>query len=144
MSRPNYKLTKTGKKRKGAATCTAGRYASRQLIWIPLKKRLQEHLKNSPKGEASSMARTLDIDPAMIHYYSCPVCEHDTEPNFTVGMLILMYLADYKYKASAISASGYCGKRPDVSEDVMASILNDQYNPFKRKPKRNYPPISTL
>lgn len=97
------KWTKTGKRRKGGIVCTPEREQLKLAFWFKVKTELQEHFK--VYGNAVRMARTIGISPVMLHHYACPVCEHDTEPSFSIGMAIMLYLSEYKWKASSLDAS---------------------------------------
>lgn len=86
-------LTKNGKLRKGKATITAHRLFLRELAWVKVQDMLRQHLAFSPKGEAARIARYLGIDNSQIHRFSCEDCNHDQEPNFTIGFALLLYLS---------------------------------------------------
>lgn len=76
---------KDGSKRKGKVTATAKRIHFRTLAWEPVRAALLKHLQNSPIGEASRIARLLGTSQSQVHRWTCPICEHDTEPNFSQG-----------------------------------------------------------
>lgn len=101
--RDRSKWTKTGNRRKGYVTATEGRIKLRETFWMPLREQLREHFQIH--GAKHRMAQVLGISDAMLHQYSCPVCEHDTEASFSVGMGIMLYLAQHKDKATAIDAT---------------------------------------
>lgn len=130
---------KTGRKRKGIGTpITAARFQAKQAFWNVLKKRLQDHLQQAGKGAAIEMARTTGLDPSDIHMFTCPACEHDREPSFSIGMMILMYLSAYKYKATSLQAADFYSpvERPCVEDEVLQAILDSHYNPLNTpKPK---------
>lgn len=84
--------TKSNKPRKGKANITHARYILRKRFWIPVKTLLQAHLAQSPKGEAKRMARACGINASQIHRFTCPKCEHDQEPCFTIGAALLLYM----------------------------------------------------
>ena len=89
--------TKSNKPRKGKANITHRRLYLRTVAWNPLKKALQEHLKNQPKqGEAKRIARALGINASQVHRFTCPKCEHDQEPTFSIGFALAIYLAREK------------------------------------------------
>lgn len=91
--RDQNKFTRNGKPRKGKATITERRLFLRTLTWKLLQQELQAYLKNAPKGAAARMARTIGIQPSQIHRYTCPVCEHEQEPVFSIGVALALYLA---------------------------------------------------
>lgn len=96
----NRTKTKNGKPRSHTpkATITESRLHWRTLTWDKVKLLLQHHLKISPKGEQLNMARALGIESSQIHRYSCPVCEHDQEPSFSVGMAIFAYIIAHHHR----------------------------------------------
>lgn len=90
--------TKSNKPRKGKANITAKRYQLRQIAWNKLKLAMQIHLATSPKGEAKRMARACGINASQIHRFTCPKCEHDQEPAFTVGFTLFLYLTRERHQ----------------------------------------------
>jgi len=87
--------TKDGLPRKGKATHTKARLLWSIYFWRNLRRRLRNHLNTTPKGEASNISRALGISPSQVHRWSCPVCEHDQEPSFSIGSALLLYLESY-------------------------------------------------
>lgn len=57
-------------------------------LWEPVRNKLRIFLKRGGKGTASAIAFKLDVHPSHIHRYSCPVCEHDTEPQYSLGIAL--------------------------------------------------------
>lgn len=90
------KYTRNGKLRKGKATITERRLELRNLTWKLLQKELQIYLKQSPRGAAAKMAKAIGIQNSQIHRYTCPVCEHEQEPVFSIGVALALYLAKEK------------------------------------------------
>lgn len=60
--------------------------------WKALRLRLRQHLKFSLSGEKSKIARFLGVHPSQVHRWTCAVCEHDTEPPYSLGKAIESYL----------------------------------------------------
>lgn len=89
------KLTKTGHRRKGKCNITHTRLYLRDHLWASARFRLRVFLK-ARSGEQSRMARVLGISDSQIHRYSCPRCEHDQEPSFSIGVAILLYIATHE------------------------------------------------
>lgn len=84
---------KDGSERKGnKATYTLTRLHLREITWEPLRQRLLAHLQNSPRGEAAKIAKLLGTSPSQIHRWTCPICEHDNEPNFSQGYALVVIL----------------------------------------------------
>lgn len=87
------KLTKNGKRQKlTKATITAKRLLFREAAWGQIKVQLRVFLAKGGHGTAFRMSEALGVSPSQIHRWTCPVCEHDTEPSFSVGMAILLYM----------------------------------------------------
>lgn len=61
-------------------------------FWDNVQRLALAHIEASPSGEASRIARALGITPSQVHRFTCPICEHDQEPTFSVGFALLMYL----------------------------------------------------
>lgn len=88
-------LTKNGAKRQGRVTITEQALAIRDDAWGPVREALREHLRRAGKGAASTLAHTLGVAPSQVHRWTCPVCEHDQEPKFSMGIAILSYISQY-------------------------------------------------
>jgi hypothetical protein len=75
-------------------TRTSKRHYFRGIFWGYVKAALRNYLKgpNAQPGRQSEMARALGLQPSQLHRFSCPRCEHDQEPTFSVGMAVLAYL----------------------------------------------------
>lgn len=84
--------TKNGHARKGKATISERRLELRDMTWAHVKRALQQHLYKCGHGEASHLARDLGVHPSQVHRYTCPVCEHDQEPPYSVGIAIVIWL----------------------------------------------------
>lgn len=88
---------KDGSPRKGKVTATHLRLHFRTLAWEPVRAALLHHLNTSPKGEAARIARLLGCSASQVHRWTCPVCEHDTEPNFSQGYALSLLLTHQKF-----------------------------------------------
>jgi hypothetical protein len=89
-------------RKKDHATATESRMRYRDSFWIPLRKLLQVHFETK-QGQMREMSKATGIADAMLHQYSCPDCEHDTEPSFSVGMVMLLYLMSLEFKNKAFN-----------------------------------------
>lgn len=99
----NTNLTKTRQKRKGAVTATHQRLKYRDAFWNPLKQMLLEHFKIH--GAKRRMSATTGIADSQLHVYTCPECEHDVEPCFSIGISLMLYLIAYNLKNNSIDQS---------------------------------------
>lgn len=85
--------TKNNQPRKGKRkSISERRFLLRQALWIPLRDALRHECK-SHRGFAKRIANAIGVPPSQIHRYICEGCEHDQEPNFTIGESIKLYLA---------------------------------------------------
>lgn len=80
---------------------TPERIRMRETFWNPLRAALRSHLKDY--GAQYRMERATGLGSALLHQYACPVCEHDVEPSFSIGMTIALYLQQKKWEAAAIT-----------------------------------------
>lgn len=71
---------------------TKTRVLLRSAYWNELRRLLQKHLALSSRGEALRISKFLEVRPSQIHRWTCPICEHDTEPNFSQGFALYQYL----------------------------------------------------
>lgn len=85
----------------GYATHTEQRLAARDTWWEPIKKRLRRHF--DIPGAKHRMAQVTGIADSQLHCFTCPDCEHNQEPCFSVGMVIVQYLIREEYKARCIT-----------------------------------------
>lgn len=89
--RKQKNLTKQRKVFKGTKIiATESRLAKKAQFWLPVKLALQQFVQT--KGNQAKIANALGIDDSQIHRWSCPVCEHDQEPSFSLGVALLLYL----------------------------------------------------
>lgn len=85
-------LRRDGKRRKpNTFTHTEARYRWMKKFWEPVKSKLRLYLQANP-GAQTRMARAIGISDSQLHRYSCPVCEHDQEASFSIGMAIVLYI----------------------------------------------------
>lgn len=75
--------------------CTQQRWNMREMGWAKVRLALQKHLEGKPHGEMARIARYVGVANSQIHRWSCPVCEHNQEPSFTLGLAVMFYLAWY-------------------------------------------------
>jgi|SRR5687768_5696694 len=77
-------------KNKAKAQYTERRFVLRGMLWNRVKGFIQWHIQTTRQGTASRLARMVGVTPSQIHRFTCPVCEHDQEPTFTVGMAVFL------------------------------------------------------
>lgn len=134
-----YKLTKTrrsdGKRRKNTTVvATATRLAYREMFWEPLRKRLLTHFETY--GAKYEMTKATGISSAQLHCYTCPDCQHNTEPSFSLAMAIWTYLNvhDEKMRAIQVLADDKL-ERPDIEDELIDSMLKNLYQNPPPPPK---------
>lgn len=71
---------------------TPQRQQWRNQYWHTLRQKLREHLAAFPKGEAVRLAKHLNIATSHIHRWSCPKCEHNAEPKYSLACALAAYL----------------------------------------------------
>ncbi len=71
---------------------TPEREKLRKAFWRPVMLAARYFIEAGPQGTASRMAQAIGVQPSQIHRFTCPDCEHDQEPTFSIGMAILLYL----------------------------------------------------
>jgi hypothetical protein len=79
---------RTGRKK---ANITEQRLVYRNALWSELRRLLRRYLHAAPSNQRK-MARALGLQDSQLHRYSCPVCEHEQEPSFSLGIAMLLYL----------------------------------------------------
>lgn len=75
---------------------TPQRQRLRSTLWRRVALAARYFIEFGPPGAASRMAEAIGIQPSQIHRFTCPECEHDQEPTFSVGMAILLYLSQHR------------------------------------------------
>lgn len=92
------------KTQKQKAVYTHSRMLWHIYFWRKLQRRLRHHLNISPKGEQTRMARAIGISDAQLHRLrdKCG-CDHTQEPNFSIGMAIMLYLESYLFRKPTIT-----------------------------------------
>jgi len=118
--------TKSNRPRKGKANITERRLYLRTIAWVPIKTKLQQHLKQAGYGEAKRVARALGINASQIHRFTCPKCEHDQEPTFSIGFALALYLAQQKLQP--VINIPRPRKKPKTKTKVAALQLKKETN----------------
>lgn len=124
-------------KRKGKITATAERLKHRAAFWEPLRARLLTHFQ-SFYGSKHLMAQITGIADSQLHCLTCPVCEHDQEPNFSTGMAIVFYLSAHDQKMQSLFSS-VAPPPPDITDQLMESMIQDAYgaqSSYRRKKQK--------
>lgn len=78
------------------ATHTARRYELRETLWKAVSRAARKYIEEGGTGTARLLAQTLGVSDSQIHRFTCPVCEHDQEPTFSIAMGILLHLGARK------------------------------------------------
>lgn len=79
-------------KQKVKVVVTPNRQALISHFWRPLVAQLRAYTQ-STKGGASRAAEFIGTSPAQIHRWTCPVCEHDQEPSYSLGKAVEIFLS---------------------------------------------------
>jgi hypothetical protein len=97
IARPSYSHA-TGEIRKGVKpVLTEARYMHKVRYWARVQTLLRYWLETQGSGAQARIAADLGLTDSQIHRFSCPVCEHDQEPSFSVGMAILCYITEHLF-----------------------------------------------
>lgn len=89
--------TKNGHKRKGKRkTISDKRWLFRTLFWNPVREQLRLYV-NAQKGNAAKLAKAIGVPNSQIHRYTCPLCEHDQEPTYSIGQAIFLFIATLQH-----------------------------------------------
>lgn len=71
---------------------TPNRQALINHYWRPLAMQLREYV-TTTKGGATKAAQFIGTHNAQIHRWTCPVCEHDQEPSYSLGKAVEIFLS---------------------------------------------------
>lgn len=97
--------------RKGKTTSNGLRDQFRLRFWFPVRERLKQRLQTH--GEAAKIARFTGVHPAQIHRYTCPMCEHDQEPTYSVVCAIELYLNTHTHTHHETTHPPHRSHRPN-------------------------------
>ena len=89
-----FTFTPHGRKR---TIMTGGRLHARNQYWHPLRDRLCKYIQ-AKSGNQRKIAKALDLSDSQLHRYTCPKCEHDAEPTYSVGKALEQYLSENQPK----------------------------------------------
>lgn len=79
-------------KQKVKVVVTPNRQALINHFWRPLAMRLREYV-TTTKGGTKHAAEFIGTHAAQIHRWTCPVCEHDQEPSYSLGKAVEIFLS---------------------------------------------------
>lgn len=87
---------------KGHKKCVIApyRHAHRQRHWLEVKEALRAYVYDVTlppplvmhRGHLKKVADFIGCESSQVHRWICPVCEHDAEPSFSIGMAIVEFL----------------------------------------------------
>lgn len=98
IPRPSYSHA-TGDIRKGnRAGMSEARLLAKQRYWQRVQALLRYWLETEGRGAQARIAADLGMTDSQIHRFACPVCEHDQEPSFSIGMSILCYITEHLFR----------------------------------------------
>lgn len=92
----NQKIPR-GIPKRGHKKCVIAPYrlAHRDKHWLEIKQALFDYAYKDQKlipGRLTEIAKYIGCSLSQVHRWLCPICEHDNEPSFSLGMAIVEFL----------------------------------------------------
>lgn len=120
------------KKKYKSAGYTAARYNLKETVWTKVKTMLQLFLETYGEGAQTEIANAVGVHSSQIHRFSCPRCEHNQEPSFSVGMAILYFLAE---RMTSPVLDGLATLQTEEKEDSWTTMFNEP-PAYGKRPKK--------
>lgn len=88
--------TTDGARRKGKCVINPARQLIKLTHWLPIQASLHKYI-YTPTGQKipgrqAKVAHALGTSSSQVHRWSCPVCEHNQEPSFSIGCALFIFL----------------------------------------------------
>lgn len=87
-------------------TYTPANRAACAKYWEPIRQRLLAYFQ-AAHGNKRRMAKATGIADSQLHTYTCPICEHNTEPSYSIAMVCLAYIEEQEAAATEKKETTY-------------------------------------